>query len=207
MSYPDRRFRAQSRDNPEDGGSRYRQPRPDHGFSDDPLPTQGSVKWFNPDKGFGFVTLDDGSDCFLHASALTRAGLSVNEGDTVRVRIGQGPRGRQVSEVLEVQPGTGVPQRRSPAPGGPPSRPRPGGGRPYPGASAGPTTETHGTVKWWNASKGFGFITPGDGSKDVFVHISTLNRCGIQQLAEGQPVSIRVSQGPKGPEAVDVSLG
>ncbi len=62
-------------------------------------------------------------------------------------------------------------------------------------------------MKWWNTTKGFGFITPSDGTKDVFVHVSTLNRCGIQQLNEGQSVSIRVSQGPKGPEAVDVSLG
>ncbi len=153
--------------------------------------------------------MDDGSECFLHASALTRAGLSVNEGDGVRVRVGQGPRGRQVSEVLEVQPGAG-PQRR-PAPstgfgGGGGRPPRMGGGGRPGGAPTGPTVETHGTVKWWNATKGFGFITPTDGSKDIFVHVSTLTRCGVQQLAEGQPVSIRVSQGPKGPEAVNVSL-
>jgi CspA family cold shock protein len=63
-----------------------------------------------------------------------------------------------------------------------------------------------GTVKWFNPDKGFGFITPSDGSKDIFVHVSTLSRCGIQQLNEGAPVSIKVSQGPKGPEAVEVSL-
>ena len=207
MSYPDRRFRGQSRDNQEEGGSRFRQPRQDFAFPDEgiALPSSATVKWFNNDKGFGFVTLDDGSDCFLHASALTRAGLSVNEGDTVRVRIGQGPRGRQVSEVLEVQPGPG-PQRRPPPSPGLPGRPRMGGGRPSSAGAAGPTSETHGTVKWWNATKGFGFITPTDGSKDIFVHISTLSRCGIQQLSEGVPVSIRVSQGPKGPEAVEVSL-
>ncbi len=210
MSYPDRRFRGHSRDNQDDGGSRFRQPRPDFGFPDESsaLPSRATVKWFNHDKGFGFVTLDDGSDCFLHASALTRAGLTANEGDSVLVRVGQGPRGRQVSEVMEVQPGAG-PQRRPSAPsagypGGRPraGSPRSGGG----GGPAGPTVETHGTVKWWNATKGFGFITPTDGSKDIFVHVSTLARCGIQQLTEGLPVSIRVSQGPKGPEAVNVSL-
>jgi CspA family cold shock protein len=208
MSYPDRRSRGFSRDNQDDGGPRFRQPRYDQGFPDETaLPSQATVKWFNHDKGFGFVTLDDGSECFLHASALTRAGLSVNEGDGVRVRVGQGPRGRQVSEVLEVQPGAG--QQRRPAPSGGFGGPRPprmgGGGRPG-AAPSGPTVETHGTVKWWNATKGFGFITPTDGSKDIFVHVSTLNRCGIQQLTEGLPVSIRVSQGPKGPEAVNVSL-
>jgi CspA family cold shock protein len=204
MSYPDRRIRGQSRDrdNQEDRGSRFRQPRPELGFPDPvALPSQATVKWFNTEKGFGFVTLEDGSDCFLHASALTRAGLSVAEGDTVRVRVGQGPRGRQVSEVVEVQPGPG-PQRRA-APSAPGSRPRTGA-RPMPG---GPATEMHGIVKWWNATKGFGFITPDDGTKDVFVHVSTLTRCGIQQLAEGTPVSVRVSQGPKGPEAVEVTLG
>ncbi len=139
MSYPDRRSRGQYRDNQDDGGSRFRQPRPEFGFSDEALPSQATVKWYNADKGFGFVTLDDGSDCFLHASALTRAGLSVSEGDSVRVRLGQGPRGRQVSEVLEVQPGTGA-QRRPPS-SGPGGRPRMGGGRPGPGASSGPTVE------------------------------------------------------------------
>jgi cold shock protein len=120
MSYPDRRFRGQSRDNQDrdthdDRGSRFRQPRPELDFADPvALPAQATVKWFNTDKGFGFVTLEDGSDCFLHASALTRAGLSATEGDTVRVRVGQGPRGRQVSEVLEVQPGPGPLAARQP---------------------------------------------------------------------------------------------
>jgi len=216
MSYPDRRFRGQSRDNPardnqdrdnqQDRGSRFRQPRPELDFPDPvALPSQATVKWFNTDKGFGFVTLEDGSDCFLHASALTRAGLSVAEGDTVRVRVGQGPRGRQVSEVVEVQPGPGPQRRAGPGPGSGMSAPRPRSApRPAP---SGPATEVQGTVKWWNATKGFGFITPSDGTKDVFVHVSTLTRCGIQQLAEGTPVSLRVSQGPKGPEAVEVALG
>lgn len=203
MSYSDRRFRGHPRDNADDGGPRFRQPRADQGFPDQGgFPAQGTVKWFNPDKGFGFVTLEDGSDCFLHASALTRAGLSVTEGDTVRVRIGQGPRGRQVSDVLDVQPGPG-PQRRSPGGFGAGRPPRTGG---RPGVPTGPTVETQGTVKWWNATKGFGFITPVDGSKDIFIHVSTLGRCGLQQLTEGTAVSIRVSQGPKGPEAVDISL-
>jgi CspA family cold shock protein len=207
MSYPDRRFRGQSRDNQDrdthdDRGSRFRQPRPELDFADPvALPAQATVKWFNTEKGFGFVTLEDGSDCFLHASALTRAGLSAAEGDIVRVRVGAGPRGRQVSEVLEVQPGPG-PQRRT-SPAGPGPRPRSG---PRPVAS-GPATEMQGTVKWWNATKGFGFITPTDGTKDVFVHVSTLTRCGIQQLTEGMAVSLRVSQGPKGPEATEVMLG
>jgi CspA family cold shock protein len=61
-----------------------------------------------------------------------------------------------------------------------------------------------GTVKWFNEAKGFGFITPQDGSKDVFVHFSAIQGSGFKTLAEGQSVSFDVQQGPKGPSAVNV---
>lgn len=61
-----------------------------------------------------------------------------------------------------------------------------------------------GTVKWFNESKGFGFITPADGSKDVFVHFSAIQSGGFKTLAEGQQVSFDVEQGQKGPAAVNV---
>ncbi len=61
-----------------------------------------------------------------------------------------------------------------------------------------------GTVKWFNDSKGFGFITPQDGSKDVFVHHSAIQGSGFKSLAEGQLVKFEVQQGPKGPSAVNV---
>ena len=63
---------------------------------------------------------------------------------------------------------------------------------------------TTGTVKWFNDSKGFGFITPEDGSKDVFVHHSAIQGSGIKSLAEGQKVTFNVEQGAKGPSAVNV---
>ena len=61
-----------------------------------------------------------------------------------------------------------------------------------------------GTVKWFNESKGFGFITPEDGSKDVFVHFSAIASEGFRTLAEGQQVTFEVEEGPKGPQAINV---
>ena len=63
-----------------------------------------------------------------------------------------------------------------------------------------------GTVKWFNSEKGFGFIQPQDGGKDVFVHISVLGPSGISHLAEGQPVNMRVVDTPKGREAVSLTI-
>ena len=62
-----------------------------------------------------------------------------------------------------------------------------------------------GTVKWFNESKGFGFITPSDGSKDVFVHFSAIQGGGFKTLLEGQQVSFDVESGPKGPQASNVT--
>ena len=61
-----------------------------------------------------------------------------------------------------------------------------------------------GTVKWFNDSKGFGFISPSDGGKDVFVHFSAIQADGFRSLAEGQAVSFDVEDGPKGPQASNV---
>ena len=63
---------------------------------------------------------------------------------------------------------------------------------------------TKGTVKWFNPSKGFGFITPEDGSKDVFVHISAVDRAGLATLQEGQEVNIEVEMGQKGPQVKEI---
>ena len=69
-----------------------------------------------------------------------------------------------------------------------------------------PTVEELGTVKWYNATKGFGFIVPDQGGKDIFVHASALDRSGIMGLAEGQRVAVDVADGQKGPEAVSLRL-
>jgi CspA family cold shock protein len=61
-----------------------------------------------------------------------------------------------------------------------------------------------GTVKWFNESKGYGFISPSDGSADVFVHFSAIEGSGFKSLAEGQSVTFEVEKGPKGPQATQV---
>src|ERR1700738_4863230 len=142
--------------------------------------------------------LRDGSgDAFLHVSVVERGGhSSVPPGAMLEVRTSPGPKGPQVTEIISMDAST-VSQE-------PPRRPRPE--RPaYPSGDRAAVEEL-GTVKWYNANKGFGFIAPDQGGKDIFVHASALERAGIMGLGEGQRVAIDVAQGQKGPEAVGLRL-
>jgi len=181
------------------------------GFGGTPGPETGAtVKWFNAEKGFGFVELEGGGgDAFLHISVLSRVGYqTVSPGATLRVQVSPGQKGPQIAEVISVDESTATQGGGGYGGGG-------GGGgggsygdrpRPQPRQPVDPSTavEMRGTVKWFNAEKGFGFVMPDGGGKDVFVHISALNRGGMSSLEPNQTVKMQVADGRRGPEAVSV---
>jgi CspA family cold shock protein len=239
-------------------GKDFRPPRRRGGFDDDMMPSfdirperparsfggpspydsappagpvvEATVSWFNPEKGFGFTALTDGSgDAFLHIGQLQAVGRdSVPPGATLKVQVAQGAKGKQVVKVLEVDETTATPQApRGPRPGGFGDRgPRPSGGgfggdrggfggdrggfgaprAPRRSVDTSSATPLDGTVKWFNPEKGFGFVAGEDGGKDVFVHISVLQSAGMGPLTDGQRVAMKIVETPKGREAVEISL-
>jgi cold shock protein len=166
--------------------------------------SRGVVKFFNGAKGYGFIAPDEGGgDIFVHVSAVERAGLSgLNEGDQVSFEVEQDRRSGKASAVdLEVL-GFSPPAARRPSglgalrPGedrrdqGP--RPPRGGGADHQAREA--AGSGSGVVKWFNPTKGFGFIQPSDGGDDVFVHISAVERAGLRTLEDGQAVAYDIEQ-------------
>ncbi len=196
-----------------------------------------TVKWFDPERGFGFVTLGaGGKDALIPASIVVPAGhATLPEGATVVVDLVEDRKGQQVSALHSVDLSTAAPARpprqadrgfgnRGGDRGGPRDYAAPrdrgfgdrGGDRggfdrgPRPAAprraeASGPTSEMSGTVKWFNTSKGFGFATPDDGGRDVFIPARALERAGLRGLDDGQRVRMTVRQGEKGMEAVSLS--
>jgi cold shock CspA family protein len=164
---------------------------------------QGTVKWFNAEKGFGFIEPDDGGqDVFAHFSAIADDGgyRSLDEGQRVEYSASPGQRGLQADHVQPLGGGGSRPPARDDRrPSGPrdraPRAPRGGGG----GGGG------QGTVRFFNAEKGFGFIEPDDGGDDVFVHYSAIaDRGGYRSLDEGQRVEYTASPGQKGLQADSV---
>ncbi|HUC71521.1 MAG TPA: cold shock domain-containing protein [Stellaceae bacterium] len=167
------------------------------GFFREDAPTgrrvDAKVKWFNPSKGFGFVTLSDGSqDAFLPMAVLRRAGYEdAREGASISCEVSAGAKGPLVTSVLNVDNRTAT---------GPPT----GGG--FDRRIAGTSTTVEGAVKWFEPEKGYGFISLDGGGKDVFIHITALRRSGVAALDAGQRVRVEVVDGKKGQEAERVTL-
>ncbi|MCY3760731.1 MAG: cold shock domain-containing protein [Gemmatimonadetes bacterium] len=159
------------------------------------------VKWFHADKGYGFLELEDGSaDVFCHISAVEASGRDVLlQGAAVTCAIVQGDRGPQVSRIFSVEAPVGGP--------GPADRSRPPDLRYAGRRTDGPRptgAELPGSVKFFDPERGFGFVVPDEGDREVFVHSSVLFRSGMTDLEPGQRVFVRVESVPRGLQATQI---
>jgi cold shock protein len=154
---------------------------------------KGVVKFFNGQKGFGFIVRDDGGeDVFVHISAVEQAGLTgLAEGQPLEFTLVD--RGGRISATdLKIE-GDPLPVEDR----GPP-RDRAGGGGPQRELTG---EKASGTVKFFNATKGFGFITRDDGQPDAFVHISAVERAGMVSLNEGDRIEFELEVDRRGKTA------
>jgi CspA family cold shock protein len=154
---------------------------------------ESKVKWYNPEKGYGFLEpLEDGNDIFMHFSVLDAAGFRrVEEGDTIICDIGPGRQGKQVLRVLEVKIMPRDPGRSSPM--------FPGSRMPYVDPES--LEDIQGEIKWFNPLKGFGFICPEDGGRDIFLHASVLRVLGLETVEPGVKVKAKITSSERGREA------
>jgi cold shock protein len=153
----------------------------------------GVIKWFDVSKGFGFIVPDNGMpDILLHVTCLRRDGYQVaHEGARVVVEVLQRSRGLQAFRVLSMDESTAVHPAQMPPP------------RTH--VTVAPTSGLErAQVKWFNRLRGFGFLTRGEGTPDIFVHMETLRRFGLAELRPGQFVLVRHGPGPKGLMATEV---
>ncbi len=153
----------------------------------------GRVKWFDAAKGYGFIVPDDGeADILIHVTVLRRDGFStLREGARVVAEAHRRERGLQVFKVISVaEPEAGY------APPPPPARTR------VQAASVGGFEIV--IVKWFNRTRGFGFLTRGEGTEDIFVHMETMRRYGFIDPKPGDSMLARFGPGPKGLMAAEV---
>lgn len=158
----------------------------------------GTVKWFDPNKGYGFITPKDGTaDVLLHQTCLREAGQEIAyQGATLCCRVARRARGLQAVSVLRIDNSTALPEAHC---------------RAAHHSPASLQLEKVGEfraarVKWFNRVRGYGFVTVDDNKPDVFIHMETLRRNGFELLQPGQPVQVRIGHGPKGLMVAEVRI-